>query len=480
MLSHSLSLVLILFLLAFSIDAEANNKLPKGFSVDLIHRDSPLSPFYNSSTTHSERLQNAALRSVARANGFSQSVAETDVFPNGADYLMKISVGTNPTVERLATADTGSDLIWFQCSPCTQCNRQNAPFFDPQSSSTYEALQCNSDYCNALFKYIFPDQYPPCGESSNECVYYYSYADNSSTTGELATETISFGTSDDGNSQGVSFPNTVFGCGYNNNATFGVYDTGLVGLGQGNLSLVSQIGYRKFSYCLPPFSSQKQTTTKLRFGGEATISGNGLVSTPLISSSRSQTYYYLNLEGITIGQKKVSLPTNRSDGNIIIDSGTTLTTLPSSSYDQVEALVKQAIGADQFIVQIENYNLCYSNANSVQQNVPYFEVHFTGADLSLKPQNLFRFLPVNGVDVMCFAMFPTEGQPIYGNVAQIDFEVGYDLDQKNVSFAPVDLSSPPAKSPSLLGPPAPPTGAPGPREDAFSPGPASANDEVDT
>ncbi|MCI83125.1 hypothetical protein A2U01_0104400, partial [Trifolium medium] len=36
----------------------------------------------------------------------------------------------------------------------------------------------------------------------------------------------------------------------------------------------------------------------------------------------------------------------------------------------------------------------------------------------------------------------------------------------------------PAPSPSLLSPPAPPVGAPGPGGDASSPGPASAADEV--
>lgn len=137
--------------------------------------------------------------------------------------------------------------------------------------------------------------------------------------------------------------------------------------------------------------------------------------------------------GITVGQQRVPL-TSQSNGNIIIDSGTTLTVLPSNFYDQIEALVKQAINADQLIVQNNLYKLCYANANSIQ-NVPNFEVHFTGANLSLKPQNFFRLVSNN---IMCFAMLPTNRQPIYGNVAQINFEVEYDLDQKKVTFAPVN------------------------------------------
>ncbi|XP_028773352.1 aspartic proteinase CDR1-like [Neltuma alba] len=435
MLPHSLTFALILFLSTFFVNVSAtNNKLPKGFSIDLIHRDSPLSPFFNSSMTHSDRAQNAALRSLSRANRFGQSstaetseLVETDIFPNDGSYLMKISVGT-PPVERWALADTGSDLIWFQCSPCPQCYPQNAPLFDPKSSSTYMSLPCGSDPCNSLPQFSVQGQlYPKCG-TSNECTYFYLYGDKSYTMGELGVESVSFG-------QAASFPKTVFGCGHNNNGLYNMNNAGLVGLGQGNLSLVSQMGNvgRKFSYCLPPYSPK--TTTKLRFGEEVAISGNGVVSTPLITKPGSlSSFYILNLEGITVGQQTVQ--TGESNGNIIIDSGTTLTMLPSSLYEQVEALMKQAIGADQFIVEEGPYKLCYSNANSIQ-NFPNFEVHFTGANLSLKPQNFFR--PISN-DVTCFAMLPTGGMPIYGNVAQIDFGVEYDLDKKKVSFAPVDCT----------------------------------------
>ncbi|XP_028797527.1 aspartic proteinase CDR1-like [Neltuma alba] len=237
MLPHSLAFALILFLSTFFVNVSAtNNKLPKGFSIDLIHRDLPLSPFFNSSMTHSERAQNVAPRSLSRANRF----------------------------ERWALADTGSDLIWFQRSPCPQCYPQNAPFL------------CGSDPCKALPPVNVQGQlYPKCG-TSNECAYFYSYRDKSYTMGELSAESVSFG-------QAASFPKTVFGCGHNNGGS-NMNNAGLVGLGQGSLSLVSQMGNvgRKFSYCLPPHSSK--TTTKLRFGEEASISGNGVVSTPLITT----------------------------------------------------------------------------------------------------------------------------------------------------------------------------------------------------
>ncbi|XP_028752470.1 aspartic proteinase CDR1-like [Neltuma alba] len=371
---------------------------------------------------------------MSRANHFGQSstaetseLVETDIFPNDASYLMKISVGT-PPVERWALADTGSDLIWFQCSPCPQCYPQNTPFFVPKSSTTYMSLPWGSDPCNSLPKFSVQGQlYPKCG-TSNECTYFYSYVDKSYTMGELGAESVSFG-------QAASFPRTVFGCGHNNNGLYNKNNAGLVGLGQGSLSLVSQMGNvgRKFSNCLPPYSAK--TTTKLRFGEEAAISGNGVVSTLLFTKHGFLSSSYVpNLEGITVGQHTVQI--DESNGNIVVDSRTTLTILPSRVYKKVKALVKQAIGADQFIVHNDIFKLCYRNANSIQ-NFPKFEVHFTGANLSLKPQNFFR--PISN-NVICFAMLPTNGTPFYGNMAQIDFEVEHDLDQKKVSFAPVDCT----------------------------------------
>ncbi|KAM4072205.1 hypothetical protein ACB094_11G120100 [Castanea mollissima] len=80
--------------------------------MDLIHFDSPNSPFYNPSETH--------------------------VISNRRKYLKKFSVGT-PPVPILGIADTSSDLIWLQCKPCTECSNQTAPLFDPKMSITYKS-----------------------------------------------------------------------------------------------------------------------------------------------------------------------------------------------------------------------------------------------------------------------------------------------------------------------------------------------------
>ncbi|MCI48044.1 aspartic proteinase CDR1-like, partial [Trifolium medium] len=81
----------------------------------------------------------------------------------------------------------------------------------------------------------------------------------------------------------VSFPKIVVGCGTNNTISLfqgASASSGIVGLGGGPLSLITQLGSsidRKFSYCLLPYESN--TTSKLNFGDVAVVSGDGVVST---------------------------------------------------------------------------------------------------------------------------------------------------------------------------------------------------------
>ncbi|XP_028803836.1 probable aspartic protease At2g35615 [Neltuma alba] len=171
--------------------------------------------------THSEGVRNAALCSLARVNRFRQSssknaaeiseqLAQTDIIPNHGSYLMKIFIGS-PPVERWSVADTGSDLICVQCSPCFQCYHQDVSSFDPTKSSTYKSRSCGSSNCA-----LVPQRQHKRG-NSNQCLYIYLYGDQSYTLRDLATDSIGFGTSD---GQSVSFPKSVFGCGHGNLGKF--------------------------------------------------------------------------------------------------------------------------------------------------------------------------------------------------------------------------------------------------------------------
>lgn len=249
-----------------------------GFTVELIHRDSPNSPLFNPSETHYHRLTNALRRSISRhAAAPAADVAEAPMYNNRGEYLMKLSLGT-PPFPIMAIADTGSDIVWSQCAPCTRCYTQSAPMFDPSKSATYKQILCSSPIC----PFSGTDS---CPVRSDQCEYSINYGDGSHSRGDIAVDTVTLGST---SGRPVAFPRTVFGCGRDSAGTFNANVSGIVGLGHGAVSLVSQMGPAtagKFSYCLAPIGSDSIRSSKLSFGANAVVAGAGTVSTPIYTGS---------------------------------------------------------------------------------------------------------------------------------------------------------------------------------------------------
>ncbi|PRQ56960.1 putative nepenthesin [Rosa chinensis] len=415
-----------------------------GFTVDLIHRDSPRSPFYNPSETPSQRLKNAFHRSFGRlshlkpTNHYSvaqPNQAESTLISNRGDYLMELSIGT-PPFSITAIADTGSDLIWTQCEPCVNCYTQTDPIFDPSKSSTYKTIHCSSNQCTEL-----KGRCPAKGSGSGSaCQYEVDYGIQY-TIGNLAVDTLTLPSTTGRN---VSFPKTIIGCGHNNTGTFDKKETGIVGLGGGDESLITQLGTSidgKFSYCLVPFAWEGNQTSKLNFGDNAVVSGSGVVSTPIVEYPTQKTFFFLTLKAISVGKVKVpysSSSSASSKGNIIIDSGTTLTLLEPSFYSKLEKVVDKVVGGERVNDSQIGIPLCYKVSQSKYLKLPNITVHFSGGNVKLKPNN--TFIRVSD-EALCFAFAPAVLVPsLYGNVAQADFLVGYDVKKKTVSFKPTDCT----------------------------------------
>ncbi|WVZ24697.1 hypothetical protein V8G54_003241 [Vigna mungo] len=292
-------------------------------TLELIHRDSPLSPVYDPSLTHAQRLRNALHHSLDRVNSFKHvNPTKTPLTTNGGVYFMKYSIGT-PPFEVVG----GSDLIWTQCRPCIRCYKQNPPIFDPSKSKSYHTLPCNSSFCSS--RYV---ESPRC--SRGTCQYFYDYFDNSHTAGNLATETITIG-----NENPISSSKTVFGCAHDSAGTFPSTGSGIIGLGRGKLSLLSQLGIRKLSYCLPP---SLRNTNKIVLGEDAVVSGAEVVRIPLATKSSE---YRITLESLSVGEKRIEFEKQEDvmEGNMAVDSGTTFTFLPAALYNGLVSALDKTI-----------------------------------------------------------------------------------------------------------------------------------------
>ncbi|CAN0829742.1 Aspartic proteinase CDR1 [Linum grandiflorum] len=421
------------------VDADAD-----GFSVSLIHRDSSSLPFSNPSETQLERVANAMRRSIGRVARFtcnptSPADAVAPLIADYGEYLMNISLGM-PPYPVLAIADTGSDIIWTQCKPCVNCYKPDAPVFDPKLSSTYRPIPCSSEVCALL-----ADDGSFCSSSlhGDICQYRVTYADTWHTSGDLASETLVLGTTTE--LIHVVFPNTIFGCGHHNTGMF----PGIIGLGAGPGSLISQLGPSfggKFSYCMIPlFVTNPENTSTMHFGKNAVVSGTDVVTTPLLSSDLGSTFYTLQLESASVGSTKISFGDSSSTrsstsfgspGNIIVDSGTPFSIVPNDFLTEfANAVEVLTIGSNKTSDPQGVLSLCYMIDSNLE--VPPITMHFKGGDVELTAANIF--VPMSET-VTCLAFIGDDDVSIYGNLAQQDFLIGYDLQKRTVSFKPTDCT----------------------------------------
>ncbi|XP_055809484.1 aspartic proteinase nepenthesin-1 [Solanum dulcamara] len=405
------------------------NNHNKGFKVSLKHVDS------GGNFTKFERLQRAMARGksrlqrlspVANFATLSSNDLKSTIHAGNGEFLMQISIGS-PSESYNAIMDTGSDLIWTQCKPCKECFDQSTPIFDPSKSSTFEKISCSNKLCEAL-------PMSSCGDNNN-CEYIYTYGDYSSSDGFLSSETFTFG-------KVVSIPNIAFGCGIDNEGSGFSQGAGLVGLGRGPLSLVSQLHMSRFSYCLTSINEDADSTSStLLMGSIAHDDYNNIITTPLMKNPTQPSFYYLSLKGISVGDtqlpiKKSTFSLNQDGtGGMIIDSGTTITYLEESAFSLLKKEFSSQVNLPEDDSSSTGLDLCFklpSNTNNIK--VPKLIFHFEGADMDLPPDNYI--IADSRMGVACLAMGSSSGMSIFGNVQQQNMMVIHDLDKETLSFVP--------------------------------------------
>ncbi|KAL3832858.1 hypothetical protein ACJIZ3_007594 [Penstemon smallii] len=403
------------------------------FSLNLHHVDT-LSPSLNSTpeSIFKLRLHRDAVRvqSLSTAAGnpraardFSSSII-SGLGQGSGEYFTRLGVGTPPKYVYMVL-DTGSDVVWIQCSPCKKCYTQSDPVFDPRKSTSFLGVSCGSPLCRRLDS-------PGCN-SKKKCVYQVSYGDGSFTVGEFSTETLTF--------RGNRVKNVAIGCGHDNEGLF-VGAAGLLGLGRGSLSFPTQTGNRfgkKFSYCLVDRSASSKPSSILF--GESAVSRNS-VFTPLLTNPKLDTFYYVGLNGISVGGVRIrgikpSLfkidPTG--NGGVIVDSGTSVTRLTRPAYVALRDAFRVGASNLKRSLDFSLFDTCFDLSGKAEVKVPTVVLHFTGADVSLPASNYL--IPVDTDGKFCFAFAGTmSGLSIIGNIQQQGFRVVFDLAGNRVGFAP--------------------------------------------
>ncbi|KAM6554923.1 hypothetical protein CsatB_015685 [Cannabis sativa] len=342
------------------------------------------------------------------------------VSQGSGEYFARIGVGT-PANQYYMAIDTGSDVNWLQCEPCSDCYQETDPIFQPESSSSYNPLTCDSRQCVAL-------ETSAC--RNNRCLYQVAYGDGSYTVGDFVTETLSFGKS--GSINGVAL-----GCGHDNEGLF-VGSAGLIGLGGGPLSLTSQTKTSSFSYCLVN-RDQAGASSTLEFNSPLPSDS---ITAPLLKNGKTTTFYYVQLMGMSVGGKAISVSPEvfqvdeSGDGGVIVDCGTAVTRLRTQIYESLRDEFKKLTPNLRSTNGVALFDTCYDFSSLSTVRVPTVSFLFAGGKSWTLPAKNY-LIPVDSSGTFCFAFAPTTSSlSIIGNVQQQGTRVNFDLANSRVGFSP--------------------------------------------
>jgi hypothetical protein len=375
--------------------------------------------------TTAERFRRAGARARLRHESLGEAVPLT---LGHWEFIAHFAIGSPPQ-EVHAVLDTMSSLVWTQCMPCgNDCFYQDVDIYDFSLSSTGMAVSCNDSLCSA-------------GHETQPCT------GDDGRAGACAVRTTSVGVDLAGVLRieeftfGSAKASIAFGC-ITKTDTTGIGEgedaSGVIGLGKGPLSLVSQIGGNRFSYCL---SNRAQSS--LLVGPSAVLNGGApFASAPF--SPRSS--YNLLLAAVSVGEADLNIPSE--DGGVIIDVRTPFMFLVDAAYKELMQELSRRLGGSLVLSPIHDmFELCVAPAD-VSRLVPPLVLRFGqgGGAWAIPAENYWIQLNIEASCMMVSNSALSNGAPmnrttVIGNYMLQNMHVLYDLDNEEVSFQPADCSS---------------------------------------
>ncbi|XP_008231689.1 PREDICTED: aspartyl protease AED3 [Prunus mume] len=402
------SVCLLFFSLAqgLSNNPQCSEAKDQGSNLQVFHVYSPCSPFRSTKPmSWEESVLQMQAKDQARLQFLSGLVARKSVVPiasgrqiiQSPTYIVRAKIGTPPQTLLLAV-DTSNDAAWVPCNGCVGCG---SSVFNSAKSTTYKTLGCQTAQCKQV-----PN--PTCLGST--CSFNTSYG-SSTLAANLSQETFTLATD--------AVPGYTFGC-LQKTTGSSVPPQGLLGLGRGPLSLLSQtqnLYQSTFSYCLPSFKS-------LNFSGSLRLGPVGqpkrIKFTPLLKNPRRSSLYYVNLNAIRVGRRIVDIPPaalafNPTTGaGTIIDSGTVFTRLVEPAYVAVRNEFRRRVGIYPFQT-LGGFDTCYS----VPFVVPTITFMFSGMNVTLPEDNIVIHSTAGSITCLAMAAAPDNVNSVLNVIANM-------------------------------------------------------------
>ncbi|VAI40133.1 unnamed protein product [Triticum turgidum subsp. durum] len=372
-------------------------------------------------------------------------------------YYTGVKLGTPPK-EYTLQFDTGSDLVWVSCTPCTGCPASTNPNiklenYNPDSSSTSSRISCSDKMC----AHALETGYAVCQTSeypNKQCSYAETYADGTAASGYYVSDTFYFDKYV-GQKRVTSSASIFFGC--SNSRSYQFQTDGIIGFGQNAISAISQlnsqgVSSKVFSHCLRGLKDGSKDGGGILVVGE--VKWTGLVFTPIIPS---QDHYNVNMKGIAVNGKNISidsswLTTSNAQGTIV-DSGTTLVYLADGAYDPVITAINDVAHAGSINSFIMNGSQCYYKNISNVSLFPTVTLYFDGgASMTMGPKDylvpMFHYDGLQDKDPMlCIGFQPSKGldnffqhTTILGDIVLHDKIFMYNLETKQIGWVHYNCS----------------------------------------
>ncbi|KAJ7949355.1 Aspartyl protease [Quillaja saponaria] len=408
----SLSLTALFLILCFSLSQGFNPKCDtpdRGSNLQVFHVFSPCSPFRPSTPLSWEesvlqmqakdqaRLQYLSSLAVAKRKSVVPIASGRQIIQSPT-YIVRAKIGTPPQTLLMAM-DTSNDAAWIPCTGCVGCS---ATVFAPPKSTTFKPLDCNSAQCKQV-----PN--PTCGVRA--CSFNITYG-SSTIASNLVQDTITLATD--------PVPAYTFGCIVKTTGS-SLPPQGLLGLGRGPLSLLSQTQnlYKStFSYCLPSFKSPN-------FSGSLRLGPIGqpirIKYTPLLKNPRRSSLYYVNLIAIRVGRRVVDVPPtalafNPTTGaGTIFDSGTVFTRLVEPVYLAVRNEFRRRVGKAVPVTTLGGFDTCYA----VPIIAPTITFLFSGMNVTLPPDNILIHSTAGSISCLAMAAAPDNVNSVLNVIANM-------------------------------------------------------------
>ncbi|CAN8268092.1 unnamed protein product [Cochlearia groenlandica] len=398
----------LLFLLISLLISRSNslncNENSHSSDLRVFHVNSPCSPFKHQThlswedTHNHDKARLQYLSSLALAT--SLPIASGRAIVQSPSYIVKANIGT-PSQAMLVALDTSNDVSWVPCYGCVGCF--SSVLYNPSKSNSSRTLHCDAPQCKQV-------QNPIC-TTSKTCGFNMTYG-GSTIDATLTQDTLTL-TND-------TIPNYTFGC-INKATGTSLPSQGLIGLGRGPLSLISQtqnLYMSTFSYCLPN-SKSSGFSGSLRLGPKN--QPFSIKTTPLLKNPRRSSLYYVDLVGISVGSTIVNIPTSAlafdpvSGAGTIFDSGTVFTRLVEPAYIAVRNEFRRRIKSAN-ATSLGGFDTCYTGDSVVFPPVTFM---FAGMNVTLPQDNLLIHSSSGSTSCLAIAAAPNNVNSVLNVIASM-------------------------------------------------------------